>query len=45
MTEVLQRETTVVQFENAAIFNQSPKSIDNVNSLLIDMNLLFTQQK
>ena len=36
-------KTTVVQFENAAIFDQSPKIIDSVNSLLIDMNLLFTQ--
>jgi hypothetical protein len=38
-------KTTVVQFENAVIFNQSPKNIDNVNSLLIDMNSLFAQQK
>jgi len=36
-------KTTVVQFENAVIFKQSPKVIDNVNSLVIDMNLLFTQ--
>ena len=36
-------KTTVVQFENAVIFNQSPKIIDSVNSLVIDMNLLFTQ--
>ena len=36
-------KTTVVQFENAVIFNQSPKVIDKVNSLVIDMNLLFTQ--
>ena len=36
-------KTTVVQFENAVIFNQSPKIIDNMNSLVIDMNLLFTQ--
>ena len=36
-------KTTVVQFENAALFDQSPKAIDSVNSLVIDMNLLFTQ--
>ena len=35
--------TTVVQFENEAIYNQSSKNIDSVNSLVIDMNLLFTQ--
>ena len=38
-------KTTVLQFEKTELFNQSPKSIDNVNSLLVDMNLLFTQQK
>jgi len=39
----LAERTTVVQFENEAIYNQSSKNIDRVNSLVIDMNLLFTQ--
>lgn len=36
-------KTTVVQFENAVRFDQSPKIIDSANSLLVDMNSLFTQ--
>jgi hypothetical protein len=36
-------KTTVVQFENPVRFDQSPKVIDSANSLLVDMNSLFTQ--
>ena len=37
--------TTVVQFENATIFDQSKTKTDGINSLLVNMNLLFTRQK
>ncbi len=41
----LAERTTVVQFENAAIFDQSKRKTDGIKSMLIDMNFLFTQPR